>query len=742
MKGNVPTGGFDFKAKTRSKSTGHYNQGELIGGGAERRNWKGMVIALLVILIVCGFVILAVILSAENDAGFNFVSMEDVVNKKWSLTAITDTRWQSNSLIWLDEMKNIRILEDGFKNDRLLVSNITLRDHQVEVFDVSGSKQLILFGYNIQRRYSKSFFASYSIYNVANRDSKPIWNNHKKIEFAGFGPKDQQMIFISDGNIYYIPDANDLSKRVRVTDSSEEAISNGIADWFYEEEVLESPNAFWWSSDGEKIAFIQFDDTNVSTSFVTSYTKTSTSGQISMLQYPVQDQYPCPKAGFIHPVVHVKVYDVLKNETWTVPRPLNDRFDTIHSVTWTMNGSQLLVTWSNRRQNVAMIQSCDVRSSSCYDNSTTIQEFERKFWIPNLTTKVLPTSSGYFWVQPQHHGGRGYFNHISFYNSISKKTTFLTDGTWEASKLVYFDNDSKHLFYISNEQNPMMRHLYRISTDQKIGKPLRVCLTCNNSIYIQNCSYFDAQFSPKGDRVLVSCYGPILPRIFLVEVSSQTKDLNFSNWRPLAYYSKEEELHLSPNKALYEYKHGVVSTKAYDINYQLVIPIAATGKVNVIFEIADIGAQNVNNKYKLGFPEYMASKSNSLFVRVDGGGSSMRGEKILHSIIDDPAKRVLEDVLRVLEHLRKRYEVISVGIIGKYFGGHVAALASQEPEFSCGVAISPIVNWAAHTSIPTEKYFGLPIDDPQNYIQNNLLLRIKSFQEGNLLVFHGLKESK
>ena len=27
MKGNVPTGGFDFKAKTRSKSTGHYNQG-------------------------------------------------------------------------------------------------------------------------------------------------------------------------------------------------------------------------------------------------------------------------------------------------------------------------------------------------------------------------------------------------------------------------------------------------------------------------------------------------------------------------------------------------------------------------------------------------------------------------------------------------------------------------------------------------------------------------------------------
>ena len=101
-----------------------------------------MVIALLVILIVCGFVILAVILSAESkslrngchkdlrlftdDAGFNFVSMEDVVNKKWSLTAITDTRWQSNSLIWLDEMKNIRILEDGFKNDRLLVSNITL----------------------------------------------------------------------------------------------------------------------------------------------------------------------------------------------------------------------------------------------------------------------------------------------------------------------------------------------------------------------------------------------------------------------------------------------------------------------------------------------------------------------------------------------------------------------------------------------------------------------------------------
>ena len=40
-------------------------------------------------------------------------------------------------------------------------------------------------------------------------------------------------------------------------------IFNGIPDWVYEEEVLASSNAIWWSPDGTKLCFASFNDTQV-----------------------------------------------------------------------------------------------------------------------------------------------------------------------------------------------------------------------------------------------------------------------------------------------------------------------------------------------------------------------------------------------------------------------------------------------------------------------------------------------
>ena len=51
---------------------------------------------------------------------------------------------------------------------------------------------------------------------------------------------------------------SETGKEERVTFGGTEEIMNGRTDWVYPEETGQS-EAFWWSPDGEKIAYLQFD---------------------------------------------------------------------------------------------------------------------------------------------------------------------------------------------------------------------------------------------------------------------------------------------------------------------------------------------------------------------------------------------------------------------------------------------------------------------------------------------------
>lgn len=54
-----------------------------------------------------------------------------------------------------------------------------------------------------------------------------------------------------------------LGQTIRITNDQERYIYNGIPDWIYEEEILAVGTAFWWSPDGTKLAFAQFNDMDV-----------------------------------------------------------------------------------------------------------------------------------------------------------------------------------------------------------------------------------------------------------------------------------------------------------------------------------------------------------------------------------------------------------------------------------------------------------------------------------------------
>lgn len=87
-------------------------------------------------------------------------------------------------------------------------------------------------------------------------------------------------------NNIYIQDMASGGEPTQVTTSGDFFIWNGVPDWGYEEEVLESASALWWSPNATEIAFLNFNTTPVQTFSFPIYDNTPY-GEHEVLQYPV-----------------------------------------------------------------------------------------------------------------------------------------------------------------------------------------------------------------------------------------------------------------------------------------------------------------------------------------------------------------------------------------------------------------------------------------------------------------------
>lgn len=71
------------------------------------------------------------------------------------------------------------------------------------------------------------------------------------------------MAFVYDNDIYYKPKVEkDLVCRITNT-GRRGVVFNGVPDWLYENEILKTSHAVWFSPDGLYLLYVTFNDTNV-----------------------------------------------------------------------------------------------------------------------------------------------------------------------------------------------------------------------------------------------------------------------------------------------------------------------------------------------------------------------------------------------------------------------------------------------------------------------------------------------
>ncbi|TMS11921.1 Inactive dipeptidyl peptidase 10 [Larimichthys crocea] len=670
---------------------------EFVDVSPPQRNWKGIAISLLVIVVVCSLITMSVVVLTPlelPDYSKSRLTVADLYKPEFS-THDPEATWISDSeVVYRNRDGHVIKFNFVLNETEVILSNSTFVAFKVAKYSLSADLKYVLFAYDVKQVYRYSYTASYIVYNVYTRE---VWElnppevHNAVLQHAAWGRQGQQLIYIFENNIYYQSDLR--SNSLRITSSGMEGvISNGLADWLYEEEILRSHLAHWWSPDGEKLAFLTINNTLVPNMVLPQFTGNT---------YPKGLQYPYPMAGQINPCRQAVGGQPVWSDTHAgaaaagsaqiqVTHIYKDFYVTM--VKWISN-THLTVRWLNRSQNASLLTVCDATIGVCQQR----HEDSSETWLSRQRQEPLFSRdrTRFFLTLPVKQGGQGDFHHITMFTrklrSDEDEVRHLTSGGWEVTKMVAYNENNQIVYFLSTEDSAQQRHLYSVST---LGLFPRRCLTCGLK---DECSFFDASVSPDAQQAILLCKGPGVPAVLLLSLD----DVD-------SYFILENNLPLRS---------------------------ALKTKKTIQTEIRTITNDNFELPLKLIYPpDFSESYLYGLLLIV-----------VLQQVHQGLGTVDAEDQIAALEYLVKLPFVdrTRVGVFGEDYGGYLTLtmLKSTEKLIRCAAAQAPIIDWSMYVSAFSERYLGSPSTDENKYQASKVLPNMKGLQGGTLFLAHGTADA-
>lgn len=569
-------------------------------------------------------------------------------------------------------------------------------------YEFSEDESKLILATAVEPIFRRSRLGVYYVYDIASTNLIKI--AEQKIQEPELSPDGSKVAYVYENNIYVKDLKSNTSKQV-TTDGRKGSIINGVTDWVYEEE-FSFAQAYEWNSDGTKIAFIRFDETNVPNFSMDIYGKNL---------YQTQNQFKYPKAGEENALVSLHLYDVEKavvsqvnlGGPYYIPR-----------IKWMNNPNYLSVQTINRHQNHLKLHEVNAKSNT----SSILLEEKDEAYVDIHDNLTFLTDDSFIWTSE-----KDGFNHLYLYNEDGKLINQITKGPWEVTNYYGYDQNNDRIYYQSVENGSINRDVYSISSSGKNKKRLTKGEGTNSAAFSTDYTYFINTFS--------NAATPFQYALHRAKDGKQIKEIKNNN----ALANKLKSYETSPKE------FSTLSINGNDLNMWMLKPADFDPNKEyplLMFQYSGPGSQQVANRW-MGTNDYwhqMLASEGYIIACVDGRGTGLKGSDFKKVTYMNLVKYETEDQIAAAKKLSELpfIDEDRTGIWGWSFGGHMStnALLKGSEVFEMAIAVAPVTSWRFYDTIYTERFMRTPAENPDGY-DNESPFNYPELLKGDYLLVHG-----
>ena len=184
------------------------------------------------------------------------ITLDDIYHEeKFTSNVLDGLRSMNDGLHYTIQDQN-RINKYSYRTGEISETLFDASDfHEIGQFNgysLNASEDKILIETDNVQIYRHSYLADYYIYDRGTGELAPLSSNGKQ-QLGTFSPSGDRIAFVRNNNLFIRDLLKDMEMQVTF-DGVRNKIINGTPDWVYEEEFGFS-QGFYWSPDGNKIAF-------------------------------------------------------------------------------------------------------------------------------------------------------------------------------------------------------------------------------------------------------------------------------------------------------------------------------------------------------------------------------------------------------------------------------------------------------------------------------------------------------